>query len=464
MKVVFINPYELGRQSLAIAAPVAVLKAQGFVVDSIDLALQRLTADKLQDAGVVAIHLGMHTATRIAAAALPRIREFAPQARICVYGWYAAANARLFYSLGAVAAFSGEIEEALRVFVCKVRDGQADLEQAYRKPLVITDAIPWQIPERSGMPALDRYAKLVLADNSQHTVGFVETTRGCKHRCRHCPVVPVYQGRFRAIPKAIVLADIRQQVAAGAQHISFGDPDFLNGPGHTIRILEAMHTEFPELSFDATIKVSHLLAQQALLPRLRDWGCLFITCAVESTDDVVLDKLQKGHHSQDFATVVRLTRACDIALSPTFVPFTPWSSLSGYCALLASIAQLQLVPAVPSIQLAIRLLVPAGSQLLDETDVLDYCDDFDPQLLGYPWRHPQPAVDILQRRIQELVEEAEVNGLDRQQVFAQIWRLAQQAVGQDIPLPEHGESMAVPHLSESWYCCAEPTSQQLQQF
>ncbi len=464
MKVVFINPYELGRQSLAIAAPVAVLKAQGFVVDSIDLALQRLTADKLQDAGVVAIHLGMHTATRIAAAALPRIREFAPQARICVYGWYAAANARLFYSLGAIAAFSGEIEEALRVFVCQVRDGQADLEQEYSKPLVITDVIPWQMPERSGMPALDRYAKLVLADNSQHTVGFVETTRGCKHRCRHCPVVPVYQGRFRAIPRAIVLGDIRQQVAAGAQHISFGDPDFLNGPGHAIRILEAMHAEFPTLSFDATIKVSHLLAQQALLPRLREWGCLFITSAVESTDDAILEKLQKGHCCADFEAVVQLLRSSNIVLSPTFVPFTPWTTLSGYCALLEHIVRLQLVDAVPSIQLAIRLLIPAGSWLLKDADLLRFCNDFDPQLLGYPWQHPQPAVDRLQQQIQNLVEDGDRNNQGRQQVFAQIWQLAHQVAGNDVALPELSSCPAIPHLSESWYCCAEPTSQQLQQF
>ncbi len=464
MKVVFINPYELGRQSFAIASPLASLQAQGFAVESIDLALQRLVPNKLQDAAVIAIHLGMHTATRIAVAAFPRIRQLAPNARICVYGWYAAANAKLFFELGAMAVFSGEVEDALRLFVCRVRDGDLKLEQDYRQPLISTGAIEWQVPERSQMPALDRYANLVLADGSCRTVGFIETTRGCKHLCRHCPVVPVYQGRFRAVPKAIVLADIRQQVAAGAQHISFGDPDFLNGPGHAIRILEAMHTEFPDLTFDATIKVSHLLEQQTLLPRLRNWGCLFITSAVESTDNVVLEKLQKGHCSKDFEVVVHLTRASNIALSPTFIPFTPWTTLSGYCTLLETIVRLQLIDSVPSIQLAIRLLVPAGSWLLKDVDMLPFCNDFDPQLLGYPWRHPQPAVDTLQRQIQAVVEEGDRNNLGRRQVFEQIWVLAHQAIGEYVSLPEITSCQATPHLSEPWYCCAEPTSQQLQQF
>ncbi len=464
MKVVFINPYELGRQSLAIASPLATLQAQGFEVASIDLALQRLTAEELQDATVIAIHLGMHTASRIAIAAFPRIRELAPTAHICVYGWYAAANAELFFELGAVAAFSGEVEDALLAFACQVRDRDCRLELDYRQPLISTDSIDWQIPERSQMPALDRYAHLLLADGSRHTVGFAETTRGCKHLCRHCPVVPVYQGRFRAIPKAIVLADIRQQVAAGARHISFGDPDFLNGPGHAVRILEAMRAEFPELSFDATIKISHLLAQRELLPRLRDWGCLFITSAVESTDDVILEKLQKGHCRADFAEVVALTRNHGIVLSPTFVPFTPWTSLAGYCDLLQTINRLQLVDAVPSIQLAIRLLVPAGSWLLKDTDILKFCRDFDPQLLGYPWQHPQPAVDALQLQIQAVVEDAEQNEQSRQQTFTNIWLLAHEAAGITLPVPIFAQELAVPHLSEPWYCCAEPTAQQLQQF
>jgi len=41
-------------------------------------------------------------------------------------------------------------------------------------------------------------------------------------------------------------------VAAGATHITFGDPDFLNGPGHALKVVRAAHAEFPRLTFDFT--------------------------------------------------------------------------------------------------------------------------------------------------------------------------------------------------------------------
>ena len=89
--------------------------------------------------------------------------------------------------------------------------------------------------------------------------GQVEASRGCLHRCRHCPLPPIYGGRFFIVPPDIVLSDIRNQVKAGARHITFADADFLNGPGHVMPIVAAMHDEFPDLTFDFTAKVSHLL-------------------------------------------------------------------------------------------------------------------------------------------------------------------------------------------------------------
>src|SRR5262249_10801833 len=154
-------------------------------------------------------------------------------------------------------------------------------------------------------------------------VGYTEATRGCKHRCRHCPIVPIYDGQFRVVPVDVVLADIRQQVDAGARHITFGDPDFFNGPAHALAILSALAREWPELTYDATIKVEHLLKQRALLPRLRDTGCLFITSAVEAIDDDILARLDKHHTRADFIEAVAICRAAGVTLVPTFVAFTP---------------------------------------------------------------------------------------------------------------------------------------------
>ncbi|MCC6473792.1 MAG: radical SAM protein [Burkholderiales bacterium] len=461
-KVVLVNAYELGRQPFALAQPAAWLKRHGFAVVCLDLSLQKLDAAVLQGAGLVAIYVGMHTATRIALEALPRMRRLAPQAHLCVYGLYAPMNEALLRSLGVATVLGGEVEPAL-LSLCR-RLQAAGISAGQSEPVVSLARIAFELPDRSGLPALSRYAHLVLPGGERRIAGFAEGSRGCKHLCRHCPVVPVYEGVFRVVPLETVLADIRQQVLEGAAHVSFGDPDFLNGPTHGLRLARALHRSFPDVSFDATIKIQHLIEHRDLLPELRASGCLFVTSAVEAVDDDILRRLDKNHTSRDFERAVALTREAGIALAPTFVAFTPWTTLEGYIALLERLASLRLVESVPPVQLAIRLLVPEGSWLLRLPGFREMLLAFDPALLGYPWIHRDPRVDRLQRSVQQEVARFEREAVPRRRAFAAIWRMAHEAAGRFTPaLPEDlGEP--IPHLSEPWYCCAEPTEQQLQSF
>ena len=461
VKIVLINPYELGRQPFGLAEPAAWLKEAGHSVSCLDLSLQQLDAGLLGDAGLICVYVGMHTATRIAAQAMPHIRKMAPAAHICVYGLYAPMNEALFRSMGAKHIFGGEVEPDLLALATSLSEGGHSIQ---RSAVVNRAKIAFRVPDRSTLPDLSNYAHLRLNGDAKRTVGFAEGSRGCKHLCRHCPVVPVYEGKFRIVPVDIVMADIRQQVAAGAAHISFGDPDFLNGPGHALRLVRALHAEFPQITYDATIKIEHIINQRDILPTLKETGCLFITSAVESVDEAVLRYLDKNHSSEDFSTAVALLREHDIAIAPTFVPFTPWTTLPGYIELLERLVSLRLVESVPSIQLAIRLLIPAGSYLLRIPGFSDMIGAYDDQLLGYPWQHADAAVDALQADIQSLVEQAEQQELERRAVFARIWALAHEALGQRTPLLPSRLGEEIPHMSEPWYCCAEPTSQQLQSF
>ena len=332
------------------------------------------------------------------------------------------------------------------------------------EPVISLGRVPFEVPDRSGLPKLSRYAHLVLPDGSTRVAGFAEGSRGCKHLCRHCPVVPVYQGKFRIVPAEVVIEDIRQQVGEGASHISFGDPDFFNGPTHGLRLTRALHEAFPHVTFDATIKIQHLIDHAELLPELRCCGCLFITSAVEAVDDNILRLLDKNHASRDFDRAVALTRDAGIALAPTFVAFTPWTTLEGYLALLERILELQLVESVPPVQFTIRLLVPAGSYLLQLPDFREKLMPFDPALLGYPWVHRDPRVDRLQQKLQSLVVRSEKENRPRREVFAAIWRIAHEAAERPVPELPGMLGSSIPRLSEPWYCCAEPTDQQLQSF
>jgi radical SAM superfamily enzyme YgiQ (UPF0313 family) len=359
MKITLINPYELGRQPFGLAEPAAFLQRAGFTVNCCDLSIQKLDTCLDPDTDIVAIYIAMHTATRIAIEALPKIKELAPDASLCVYGLYAPMNADLFRSLGVQTILGGEFEKGLVSMAKRIQAGEGETQT---EPETSLEKIEFIAPDRSKLPPLSKYAGLINPDGSTLTVGFAETTRGCKYHCTHCPVVPVYNGRFYVIPADIVLNDIRSQIREGAQHISFGDPDFFNGPGHALKIVRALHREFPSLSYDVTIKIEHIVKYPEEIKALKETGCLFILSAVEAVDDDILGYLDKGHTRADFINALAFLREINIDLTPTFVAFTPWTTLEIYLELLRHIVELQLIESVAPVQLSIRLLIPAGSR------------------------------------------------------------------------------------------------------
>jgi radical SAM superfamily enzyme YgiQ (UPF0313 family) len=359
--------------------------------------------------------------------------------------------------LGAKTILGGEFEEGLVALVTRLATGRGEYVQDIEtEPLISLRRQHFLVPDRGGLPALDAYAHLTLPGGEHRTVGYTEASRGCKHLCRHCPIVPVYGGRFRIVAREVVLEDIRRQVGAGAQHITFGDPDFFNGPGHALPLVQTLHREFPDLTYDVTIKIEHLLKQAAHLVTLRDTGCLFVTTAVEAVDDTILTYFDKRHTRADFLQVVSLFRDVGLALCPTFVTFTPWTSLEGYRDLLALLAELDLVESLPPIQLAIRLLIPAGSRLLELPEVQALLGPFDEAALCYRWTHPDPRVDRLYADVLAAVQAGQATSASRQDVFAQVWALVHAALGAAAPaLPASHDArppVPVPRLSEPWFC------------
>jgi hypothetical protein len=313
------------------------------------------------------------------------------------------------------------------------------------------------------LPPLSRYAYLTTSEGHRRTVGYTEATRGCKHLCRHCPVVPVYEGRFRVVQRDVILKDVANQVDAGAEHITFGDPDFLNGPAHALAIVSAMHEAFPDLSYDVTIKVEHLIRHADLLPRLRATGCNLITTAVESFDERILEIFDKRHTKEDVARVVKLLRHVGIGFNPTFVTFTPWTTRQGYVAFLNTLVELDLLVNISPIQYAIRLLIPRGSRLLELAEVRELvADDFDAEALSYRWRHPDPGMDELFGQVEAAVREALSHKWTRVELFTHVMRL----VGDELPFSAATRDdralvsaaagshrpWPVPYLSEPWYC------------
>jgi radical SAM superfamily enzyme YgiQ (UPF0313 family) len=468
VRVLLISTYDLGRQPFGLASPAAWLRAAGQEVECVDASRDPLTDEQIGGAALVAFYLPMHTATRLAGPLIDRVRATNPAATMLAYGLYAPLNDAWLRERGVTHVLGPEAEGELVALAKSHTPNPGTLipncESPVTNPGSRLPRLAFIQPDRSTLPPLQRYAALQMPDGTRRVVGSTEATRGCKHLCRHCPIVPVYRGVFRAIPLDVVLADIGAQVAAGAEHMSFGDADFFNGPRHAQRLVERLAARFPGVTYDVTIKIEHLLRHADLLPLLRDTGCLFITSAVESIDDDVLERLRKGHTRADFVRAVDLCRSARVTLSPTFVPFTPWTTLAGYRELLEELEALALVDAVAPIQLGIRLLVTAESALLELADLRASLQPFDAASLTWPWEHHDAAVDALQRAVMATV--GSMRDSPRADVFAAIADLAREGSGGKrspaaLDSAACGPSCcassgAVPHLTEAWYCCAEP--------
>ena len=462
MKVLLVSTYELGHQPLHVAAPAAALMRGGHDVTCLDLSVQPWHPACLGDVDAVGISVPMHTAMRLALEVAATIRSTRPDLPICLYGLYAGTSHDTVVGTLADRVISGEYEPALSEWVDGLGAGVAN---GSGEQIVHLQRNRFEVPARHLLPPLERYAR-VAADGEERLVGYVEASHGCGFNCRHCPVPTVYGGRIRIVGAETVLADIDQLVRAGATHITFGDPDFLNGVQHSRRLVEAMHERHPQLTFDCTTKVELILRHRALWPELAAAGCLFVVSAFETVDDDILDILDKGHTRADMEEVVGLLRQHGIEVRPSLLPFTPWTTLEDMVELIDFVTDHDLIGNVDPVHYSIRLLVPQDSLLVDEPAMAAHLGRYVPEQLGYEWTAEDPRTEVLQQRLAELVELSAAAGRPIAETFAEVRDVVRSAAGVS-PIsaavdPATAEAaQARPRLTEAWFCCAEPTELQL---
>ncbi|MGD0743119.1 MAG: radical SAM protein [Acidimicrobiales bacterium] len=468
-RVLLASTYELGAQPLGLAWPAAELSRRGHEVRCVDLAVEPWPTDDLAWAEAVAFSVPMHTALRLALAAVDRLRASLPDVPVALYGLYAPVAAATGALRRGDLAAAGDVGGALAGWLAgapgTTGPGGAVVDLG---PATTGGASGDLLPSRAGLPGLGAYARLVAADG-ERLVGTVEASRGCNHRCRHCPVPVVYGGRSRAVAPGAVLADINGLVAAGAAHVRFADPDFLNRPAHALRIARGLRAGHPEVTFDATIKVSHLLRHPDVVAELATLGLVFVVSAFESTSEVVLRRLEKGHTSDDAGRAIAQLRRLGVEIRPSFLPFTPWTCRQDLVDIVDFVARFDLVANVDPVQYSIRLLIPPGSLLLEGVDpVLAAClGGLDAASLGHRWRAEDPLLDELQAALATRTEAAAGGGEPVETTYAAVRALVFGHLGRRDPGPPEPvvsrgpEARLRPHLSEPWFCCAEPTHGQL---
>jgi radical SAM superfamily enzyme YgiQ (UPF0313 family) len=473
--VLLVSCYDLGRRPVAVASACEALQRAGFQPALRDLAVEKLDEAELSRARLVLTSVPMHTALRLGVRVAERARKASPGVHVAMFGLYAALNRPHLLGRHCDAIVGGESDAPLVALTEALAAESAQHPDAPLASLPLapvaaasTQAHPaaqaWKKGPRktlqaapgagAALPQLGRYALLEIA-GEKRLVATVEASRGCKHLCRHCPVVPVYQGRFVAVPQPEVLAQLAPQLEAGARHVTFADPDFLNGPTHALRLATALHERWPEVTFDATVKIEHLLEHRALLPALAQAGCLFVTSAVESLSDRVLAALAKGHTNTDVAETLAAARAAGIDVRPTLLPFTPWTALADLPALFAFAEEHGLIDQIDPVQYTLRLLLPPGSPLLlEDGRAPAWLGAFDAERFTYGWVHDDPRVDALQRSMAALAERHAEAARPPRETFEALRALAHEAAGLPVaaPLAVLAGQRTAPRLSEPWFC------------
>lgn len=457
--ILLVSCYELGHQPAGMAMPLGFLRRAGLSAETMDVSVEGFNPEKIRNARFIGVSVPMHTALRLGLRVAQEARKLNPECHICFYGLYAVLNREYLLKSVADSVIGGEFDEALGKLIKAVDEGaeiEADGVSTPKRPSEpVLRRIDFTVPERASLVPLEHYAKLEYNDE-ERLAGYVEATRGCLHHCTHCPIPPVYGGRFFAVPGDIVLEDIRRLVALGARHITFGDPDFLNGPSHSIRLTRAMHEEFPDLTFDFTAKVEHILKHRSLIPEFTRTGCVFAVSAVESLSDTVLERLEKGHSRDDVFEALGILREAGITMRPSFVPFTPWTSLDDYIDILEFVESQGLLDQIDPVQYSIRLLVPPGSILLSREETREWLGPLNEEAFSYEWKHSDQRIDFLHRQVSEVVERAAVKNLDSRETFYRIRELAYGARGDELPTeknrPYEPLTLRPPRLTEAWFC------------
>ena len=203
--ILLVSCYELGHQPLALASPVGFLQRAGYSPDVLDLSVTSFDEERIARAAFIGISVPMHTALRLSVHAAERIRKVNPSCHLCFCGLYATLNSDYLLEHYADSTIGGEFEEPLLSLIealsgpenqnhTRLPDIDGVSFRGRTKPPYLK-RLAFAPPVYRGLPKLRHYAQLAL-NGSHRLAGYVEASRGCLHRCLHCPITPVYDGRF----------------------------------------------------------------------------------------------------------------------------------------------------------------------------------------------------------------------------------------------------------------------------
>ena len=437
MKILLTSFYDLGKQPKIIAEIVDRYNSSEIDFDFFDFSVEDQNID-LENYDVLGIYAPMHTATILS---IEYIKDKKLPNKMFTFGLY------------------GSVLEDFNSSIRYIKDIESDELALF---LEINDdhqfSLKNNIPNRQIFPDISNYAHLVDGSNNL-IAGSVETTYGCKHSCTHCPVPISFNGSFKTYSLEKIVSDVENQVKQGAKHISFNDPDFFNGPIHALKILESLNEKFPSITYDSTIKVEHIIKYKKYFKELSSLNMVFVISAFETTNDIVLSILEKNHTSNDLNNSIEISQDFGIDIRPTWMPFSPWTELNDLSNIVKLIEKYELRETVDPIQLTIKLLIPKHSLIIKKPEINKYLGNYEKNSLSFKWEYENNDVEKLQSSLFDFI--LNNSELDDHKQYLGMVNIIEKCTDTKLLTNSSYDFKNVPKLSETWFCCAEPSKIQL---
>tara|TARA_X000001036_G_scaffold170380_1_gene161192 strand:- start:5488 stop:6831 length:1344 start_codon:yes stop_codon:yes gene_type:complete len=437
LKILLTSFYDLGKQPKIIAEIVDRYNSSEIDFDFFDFSVEDQNID-LENYDVLGIYAPMHTATILS---IEYIKDKKLPNKMFTFGLY------------------GSVLEDFNSSIRYIKDIESDELALF---LEINDdhqfSLKNNIPNRQIFPDISNYAHLVDGSNNL-IAGSVETTYGCKHSCTHCPVPISFNGSFKTYSLEKIVSDVENQVKQGAKHISFNDPDFFNGPIHALKILESLNEKFPSITYDSTIKVEHIIKYKKYFKELSSLNMVFVISAFETTNDLVLSILEKNHTSNDLNNSIEISQDFGIDIRPTWMPFSPWTELNDLSNIVKLIEKYELRETVDPIQLTIKLLIPKHSLIIKKPEINKYLGNYEKNSLSFKWEYENNDVEKLQSSLFDFI--LNNSELDEHKQYLGMVNIIEKCTDTKLLTNSSYDFKNVPKLSETWFCCAEPSKIQL---
>ncbi|OPX43928.1 ribosomal protein S12 methylthiotransferase RimO [Ruminiclostridium hungatei] len=401
-KILLVSTFEGGFQPLTVATALTALERAKFDVSVIDTYIDGMIETLFLEPDLIAISVPLFDALRLGVDVAKKVRKINSKAHITFFGQYATLNATRLVDKYGDTCIVGEWERTLTELAYHLSGSKkSDLKGIVNstsisngnsiEPLMCNDH--FDVPSRHLLPPLSKYpqAQINKLLGKEQVVGGTEIARGCHHKCQYCSVYGAYNGKVLVIPEAVVIEDVRNMVVSGMTHLTFMDADFFNTKYHGINIIRKLHSEFPQLTYDFTARVDHILENKETVMEMAQLGVKFIVSSLEFHSQEVLDAVSKELTVEAIQEVVEFLHKVGIKLSPTFIMFNPWTSLEDLVEFSKFVEDNNLDDIIDPIQYETRLHLYKGSPLLSTPSIkaLELVENE----FNYEWKHPDFRVD-----------------------------------------------------------------------